>query len=141
MGGVVGKGYKWSQLRHTRETYNVVVFYGYPDTNWKTSVDQKMAVTIMRWGGGLLPDRGSAYAYQTGLATFVRDNIFGGGEWQVEPDTLSPMVYFGQLVSEEDGRYCKDDRGNLHGPLEEGETIEPVSPGTITVTHSGGHRG
>jgi hypothetical protein len=119
----------------------IIVWHQRPDTNWRTSKDYHHHLNIKPWPEGKpFPDRGSAYACQVGMGSWRQTYGYGAKKWSIELESLGPMVYFGEPVRQEDGLYCKDDKGQLHGPLEEGESIEPTTPGEITVTHALGDK-
>jgi hypothetical protein len=127
---------KWHAPPPATGTCDIIVWHVRPDTNWQTHEDFKKHMKIVEWDKSKpFPDRDVAYAYQTGKGTW-RKPYYGVRTWTIELDGLSPMVYFGEAVYQHHDLYCRDDHGELHGPLDDGETIEPIVKGEITITHS-----
>jgi hypothetical protein len=126
---------KWKKPVPTTGVDSIIVWHVRPDTNWK-ALGHHSHLRIRPWDKTKpFPDRDVAYAYQTGKGFWSRPYL-GPKEWSIELESLSPMVYFGEPVQQDDGLYCRDDHGELHGPLEEGDTIEPIVKGEITITHN-----
>lgn len=131
------KPYKYTPPPDEVGCGRIIVWHRRPDSNWRTSRDEHRHLQIKPWPQGKnFPDRGNAYAYQVGDGTWRKKYGMGAKEWTIELETLGPMVYFGEAVYQDRDLYCRDDHGDLHGPLEEGDSIEPVTKGEITVTHA-----
>lgn len=119
----------------------IIVWHQRPDTNDRLhGTDHTRNMLIREWPANepFPHDRGTAYAYQVGVGFWRQKYGQGPKQWSVELESLTGMVYFGEPRRLDDGLYCEDDHGELRGPLEDGDSIEPIEKG-ITISHAKGH--
>lgn len=130
------KTFYWDKPKPIPKKIRVILWHRpeNPNTrrNWETPQYQ---LALQPWPEGEhFPERHNAYAYQTATAMYTPPCWPDAQRYEVDAETISPMIYFGMLVVKDGVRYAEDDHGALH-VLEEGDTIEPVAKGEIVVTH------